>query len=162
MAGLLRSVAPDSSFIQLHDMKPFPKKATIPYPDPPLEVAKKLAYPSTSEELEHAMRLTKEQCSAVEAATRQQADSNEWVAQRQGRITASNFKRATTRSITLQTKPGDSAESVVKLVMGYNPVVNTKQTKHGRNLEPRAKMEYTKIQKKKHRSFAASDGGFII
>ena len=82
LAGLLRSVAPDSSFIQLHDMKPFPKKAIIPCPDPPLEIAKKLAYPSTSEELEHAMRLTKEQCSAVEAATRQQADSNEWVAQR--------------------------------------------------------------------------------
>ena len=50
----------------------------------------------------------------------------------------------------------------MKLVMGNNPVVNTKQTKHGRNLEPRAKMEYTKIQKKKHRSFAASDSGFII
>ena len=162
LANLLRPVAPKSTFIQLYDKKPFAKKVTTPCPDPLIKVAKKLGYSANSDELANAMRLSEKQARAIEIATREQADCTEWVEQRQGRITASVFKRASTRSITLQNKPEESSVSVVKEMMGYNPAINTKATKHGKNLEPHAKIAYIKVQRKRHTKFLANNCGLIV
>ena len=152
LAELIRQYAPESCFIQLNDKKPFPSKPK-PCPPNPKEIAVRLGHPATAQELAEAMVLTDEEVSSMQLATVGQADSKDWMTQRHGRITASNFHKVYTRMNTLQDKPTADPKPLIRLLMGYLPQSVSVAIKHGKAMEPHAKRKYKSVVSSKHKHF---------
>ena len=106
------------------------------------------------------------QIEVVNKKTVVQSDSEIWFQHRNGRITASKFRRIYTRSKTLQTLDKtaliDASKAVLSEVMGYNNRVSTYATKHGISLEPHAKKKYSTLFKRKHKGIITNDTGLVI
>ena len=162
LAGLLRQHAPQSCFVQLCDMRPFPKPKKVDCPPCPKSVALSLGHPATTEELTQAMALTEAQRESLNIATMKQSESSEWLDQRHGRITASNFHRVCTRMRTLQDNSSADPSALISSLMGYLPELKTVAVKHGKAMEPHAKKAYQKLQKAYHRKFSSEDSGLLI
>ncbi|WAR07526.1 hypothetical protein MAR_017484 [Mya arenaria] len=98
----------------------------------------------------------------VKEETVNQSDTPEWFEQRNGRITASNFKRVCTRVDTLKQNEIKDAAKLVNSILGKDKPVKTKAMKHGIALEAFAKKEYKKIMKKTHKKFSSINTGLQI
>ena len=162
LADLVRHEAPDSCFIQLYDMRPFPAPQKVDCPPCPKSIVLTLDHPITPEILTEAMTLTEAQKESLNAATLRQSESSEWFDQRRGRITASNFHRVCTRMRTLQRDPSADPSALIRSLMGYVPELKTVAVKHGKAMEPHAKRAYVKIQKAAHRNFTAEECGLLV
>ena len=162
LANLLRRHAPDSCFMQLHDKIPFPAKPKPVCPPDPKELAIGLGHPLTAQELADAMTLTDKQTADLQLATMGQADSENWLKQRHGRITASNFHRVYTRMNTLKSKPSADPKPLIQTLMGYSPEPVSVGIKHGKAMEPHAKKEYKSIISVGHKQFKSNECGLFI
>ena len=162
LADLIRHYASASCFVQLHDKIPFPSKPKPVCPPNPKEIAVRLGHPITAQELADAMVLTDEQISDLQLATMGQADSEDWLTQRYGRITASNFHRVYTRMNTLQAKPTADPKPLLRALMGYLPEPVSVAIKHGKAMEPHAKMKYKSVASSKHKCFKVEECGLFI
>jgi hypothetical protein len=95
--------------------------------------------------------LTLDDVCHIQVATRGQADSMEWAAQRKGRITASLFRDVHTRVNTIKKAADpntvDTTSLIVKLCQYKTPNDDLWQLKHGRNMESEAAEMYTKHHK---------------
>ena len=107
------------------------------------------------------IQLNEEDRTIIEQATRQQSDNTIWHSQRQGRITASKVKDVFTRMGTLL-KKDVNPKVIIASVMGYGPKVTTIAMKHGRAQEVHAKRFYTRLTRRNHRRFHATDSGLVV
>lgn len=170
LAAIIRDEVPNSCFIQLVEMKKNPPKPTVDCPKSLVQIAKDVdasegTLQSNCQILLELINLPEEGRIALEAATRGQGTSLEWKNQRVGRITASNMKRVFTRIGTCLRQPqaDHDMNSLLKSTMGYsNTAASTYAMKHGIATEPHAKHMYTRLMKKKHKSFFTRDSGLVL
>ncbi|XP_070561234.1 uncharacterized protein [Ptychodera flava] len=102
----------------------------------------------------------------IESYTRLQNQSVLWHDVRAGRITSSNFYSVYTRVNTLRNDKSNRSKDTTSLVarlMGYRPVnPDLPALKHGRNMEPVAKQNYTSILSQNHRNVTSRECGIFI
>ena len=139
LAVIAQKNVPGSCFLQMHELRPFPKPPSVICPTAPTKIAKELGHPTSVAELTKSMELTSYEREQLQTATQGQSTSNDWKEQRHGRITASNFHRVNSRMKTLLQSPDSSADKLVSTLMGYDPPFTTIATKHGHAMEPHAK-----------------------
>ena len=110
-----------------------------------------------------SLLLEKNQIDIIEKQTINQANSEVWIKQRHGRLTASNFKNIVNISKKLQSDNEKKCpEYIIANVMGYDKTVMTWQMKHGINTELHAKNKYISLNKQHHQNFKYSDPGMRI
>lgn len=102
------------------------------------------------------LSITEEERLAVEAATRQQSHSVAWMAQRTGRITASNFHAV------CHTPVHTPSESLLMKLTYTTPSVDAPALKYGREHEDIARKEYISCMQQSHPEFACVDSGLVI
>ena len=161
LSDILRPSAKGSAFIRLVDATPFPKNIPKrPPPPPPKQtVLNMLALGKTSsvDLLIEEMKLTEEERTIIQEATLTQANSESWKQQREGRITASNFKRADAAG-----RNEKCSDTFIAQVMGYSTFHPTTAMKHGVSMEPHAKKLYSNLKRKTHKKFQVHDAGLSI
>ncbi|KAH3817671.1 uncharacterized protein LOC127882165 [Dreissena polymorpha] len=107
------------------------------------------------------VQLSDGQLNALEKGTTGQSESECWKEQRHGRITASNFHRISRRSQSLKENSDEDPSSVIGLVMGTSPVIQTVAMKHGISTEPIAKRSYHQEKKSEHKRFSVKECGMF-
>ena len=100
--------------------------------------------------------------SSVYQMTTEQAMSEEWVAQRRGRMTASNFHRCYTKCNTLRVSQTADAKALISHLVNKSTGIDSEACKYGRNMEMHAKRIYCSIVKKKHQNMLFNDSGLLI
>ena len=105
----------------MQDKKSFSTKPKPACPPTPKELTATFGDPITAEDLMGAMKPADEQADDLQLATVGQAACENWLLQRCGRITASNFHRLNSRMKTLYAKPSEDPKSLLKLLMGTTP-----------------------------------------
>ena len=100
---------------------------------------------------------TNDNIEAINHKTKKQSDCDEWHNQRKGRITASKFKRVFTRMRSLKNNPDCDPSILVSTILGYDPVVLTRQMKHGITMERHAKKAYKSMYARSHKRFQVED-----
>lgn len=162
LANLIRKEKPHSSFIQLHDKTPFAPKVKPPCPPSPRDIAQNMDHPYSVDELQMAMTLSTEDIERLQKATVDQSASTDWLDQRIGRITASNFRSVFTRTNTLAKDPTADPKALIKSLMGYGKMKKTVAMKHGISMEPHAKKAYTRLQARLHNKFTSDKSGLVV
>jgi hypothetical protein len=161
LASLLLTAVPDSCFVQLYTSKPFPTKSPQHLPETVHEVLARLPSASFQEKLA-ALSVIDADITALSEATVSQRDSNIWVQQRVGRITASHCHAVFTRMATVAKKSDTDCTRLVDAVLGHTKKCQTAAMKHGVAMEPHAARQYTAVMKSKHAKFRTYKAGLIL
>jgi hypothetical protein len=161
LASLLLTAVPDSCFVQLYTAKPFPKKSPQHLPETVIDVFARLPCTSFEEKLA-ALSVTDVDITALCEATVSQRDSDVWVQQRVGRITATNCHAVFTRMATVANKPDVNCNRLVNEVLGLTKKCQTAAMKHGIAMEPHAARQYSAVMKMKHAKFRTYKAGLIL
>ena len=153
---------PNSRFFELMESKrkyrgcqPKQKNMCI-LPDDLLTLAKKIKYDKSStiesntDIFKKSVTITQEQVKNIYDATQEQADSQVWVAQRKGRITASKFYHVFTRTNTIKQKPNETPKALIADLIERKSFSSV-ATKHGQSMEMYAKKSFTSILQKNHK-----------
>ena len=168
LADLLREKVPHSCFIfamdgkTLADVAEAESTVATKCPPSPLEIAISLDHPAEVSDLMKSMALDCDQVASLQAATVEQSDCEQWIEQRKGRITASNFHRVHTKVNTLKIKSEVNTNSLVQQLMGYGRTITTVAMKHGKTMEPHAKTVYTCLQRRVHSKFHSNDSCLFV
>ena len=94
-------------------------------------------------------KYTEEDVSLVQSATAGQFNNVKWHAVRSCRLTASNFYSIHTKVMSSRKKENVDFVPLVSKILGYKSVnPNVRSLKHGREMEPEAKIQYTNELKK--------------
>ena len=159
--GRLKELVPDSCFVQMMEKKMFPAKPTLVCPAPPTELGTSEAI-DTPNLLFLAMQLTGEEIDIIDKKNVDQSFSNDWVEQRRGRITASRIHSAFTRMKTIEDDPGQNADNLVALMMGYKKTPTTLPMKHGLAMETHAKVKFQQYHSSLHKKPTYADSGLVV
>ena len=161
MREMLHAIAseevPDSSFALLCEKRRLQRDS----PTMPKTITEMAASCSSVEELADK-KLTEMELHAIKVGTLGQTENPEWFQQRKGRITASIFKRAITKSDSSQNNNTIDCSNLVETVLGEKKYFPTKAMKHGISLEPYAKTQYTTLMRKHHRKFKSHNTGLQV
>ena len=157
-----RLLLPNSCFVQLLDAKPFVKPPKPVCPTPLIDIAVEQACRGelSVTDLVDACTLSGDDIQNLNAATVTQSNSSDWVKQRQGRITASDFARVDSKVRNLQRNP--DVTSLVKHIVGVEECRQTADMKHGKSLEPKAKVQYSRLMRKTHKKFTTENSGLVV
>ena len=138
----LRNLVPNSCFIQMLESKPMPKEDTVVCPESLMSIATAQAKRNNSDVsmLLAALSMDEKSISDIEAATRKQNKSDDWHEQRMGRITASDFARVSSKVRNITNNPDTTR--LVKHISSKQTTAPTKAIKHGKAMEPIAKLVY--------------------
>lgn len=161
IANAIRDCVPNSCFMQLVDKKrfPAPKKQTCPIP--PVEIGKSAGI-DTAQRLFMAMSISEEEIEVINQTTIDQSYSDEWIAQRKGRITASKIHDVHTRLKSIRKDPTQSPEKLVRRIMGYGSNPMTPAMKHGLAMEPHAKRKFKQMFSKVHKKVSFQESGLVV
>ncbi|XP_057305548.1 uncharacterized protein LOC130643085 [Hydractinia symbiolongicarpus] len=167
----LKTLAPNSCFVELLTGTTKRKNIVEQAEDMPLgikQIAKKfkIDHNKTSEEnvqiFTKSINIENTQIKAIEINTRTQSQSTEWYNQREGRLTASNFKKICSRVKTLENNENESSKNIVNSLLCAKPF-ETFATRHGTATEPHAKTAVVKVLKEcGHKNVLFSDVGSIV
>ena len=104
-----------------------------------------------------------DQIKVVYNSTISQANSQEWVTQRHGRVTASKFKDIYHCALKLKSQvKKECPPYIISNILGYSTNTATWQMKHGVNTEIHAKAKYKSITRKVHEHYEIKDPGMTI
>ena len=158
----MRKLLPNSCFSQMFDSKPMPSPVVTKCHTPVIDIAIERATSGETDinDFVKDITLTTKEIEDIERATVNQSNCEEWSKQRKCRITASNFHRVSSKVNNLDLNP--NVKNLVKHIAGVHSPPQSDGMRHGISTEPKAKMMYKKIMKKKHRHFTASDSGLVI
>lgn len=106
-----------------------------------------------------------EEVNCIYNATLGQNTNPTWKEMRKGIITASNFKRVYTRSISMEKNPDAKPDALLRHLLGDNkphsgPVPAA--LKWGHDHEEKARSMYTQVEKKKHRRLQVDGAGLLL
>ena len=109
------------------------------------------------------IQLNAGQIKSIYQNTIKQSESEEWVEQRKGRLTASKFKRIYTRMQSIKNDPTINPFRLVADILGEGPKVQTWQMKHGIATEVHAKKKYKAVMNKlQHKYLTFADPGMTV
>ena len=106
--------------------------------------------------------LSDEQIKKIYDTTVKQSQSDVWLHQRNGRLTASKFKSITKSIEKCSIYNSDHPTDLISQRMGYSKLNPTWQMKYGINNEPHAKKKYTQIFKSAHKNSCVIDPGMTV
>ena len=166
----IKNFVPNSSFIKVYEGK---QKESIQevskMPSNLISISKEitnvhLKEPETiiTEYIKNINELTVEDIQLVENITKDQSKCNEWFKQRKGRITASKFKRVSTKMDTVKKNDTTDCSNLVAEIMSYNESIQTWQMKYGIAMEYHAKKMYKLNHSKLHKNFKIIESGLVI
>ena len=101
----------------------------------------------------------------VERSTREQANCDFWHKIRHGLITASNFKRVSSRVTTLLQKPEAKADALLQHLVGKSSLDEDHlpaALQWGRNQEDKARRLYETIEAKSHQGLRVATSGLVL
>ena len=108
-----------------------------------------------------ALVYTDTEIELIESITSGQADNQIWKNMREGLITASNFQKCFTRSNSLRSNPDtDTSKLVTELL--YHREINCASICWGKDHEINARLQYVRVEKKKHRKLNVTTSGLCI
>ena len=157
-----KNVIPDSSFIQMMEGKPLEvtEESKILSLKEHAEIFKdKNCY--DTEKYIKAITLSDDEISKVYEKTVSQSNSEFWVEQRKGRITASKFKKVSTRMESLKKSDQDPIP-LLKEIMGEDNKKSTWQMKHGISSERHAIIRFKQIIRIKHKGIKFTNPGMTV
>ena len=166
-----KGFVPNSSFIQVYEGKSKENLKKITIPSNLILISEKIANDIHTKEPEAIIpeyikeittKLTPEVIKIVENITKNQSKCNEWFEQRKGRITASKYKRVSTRMDSITKKDTIDCSNLVSDVTSYNESIQTWQMKYGIAMEYHAKKMYKLNNSKLHKNLKISESGLLI
>ena len=166
--NIIKIDAPKSCFAELMSEKKLSVKSKEPTPKSIVDKAddfkvdKALTMERNIENFTRACNLTENERDIINRNTVGQSSVNDWHDQRKGRVTASQFDRIYTRSVTLQKHSGQDSTTLVSSLLGYKKITDNAALKHGRSMEIHAKQKYIEINKRKHRNFKSEEMGLVV